>query len=73
MDNASRENGILLIFCACIFEAFLAIFSLELGGNMDTVGLGHVGPKYSKVYCSTEWRHPSGTDNINTITALYCD
>ena len=22
MDNASRENGILLIFCACIFEAF---------------------------------------------------
>ena len=72
MDNASRENGILLIF-AHAFLKHLAIFSFELGGNMDTVGLGHMGPKYSKVYCSTWWRHLSGTDNINTITALYCD
>ena len=52
MDNASRENGILLIF-AHAFLKHLAIFSFELGGNMDTVGLGHMGPKYSKVYCST--------------------
>ena len=56
VDNASGKNGILLVFCACIFGAFLGHICFRVG-NMETVGLGHVGPKYSKVYCSTEWRH----------------